>query len=527
MVIKLIISELKIGLHDIKEDIVQCIRYSIIVVLVSLVMGFIAFASTPAIICEDSITIWLESKIIAAFDGIPMYRWFHTPLYNYFLWVINFLTHDNTMYIRVFQIFLHAISSYIVFMAFRQKLDKKIAFVSSLFYACSYFAILATQSIHQEAFLEPFFVITLYFLFKYNKSFQDKKIAQPIWIWLASLSLGVSFFIKETSTIVLIIYYLYSLLFNKTKLRDYFFCGILLAIFVLPFLYVQYKQDWFIIRLYLSSEGDSFLSREGLLEFGKFFTLILYDLIPIVLSYIFVLKSIFEFIKEKKIKDQYVIAFIIIFYSIIIIISRSGMLHMMYILFFYAYLSGPSLHYISDKLSERIKDFRLKKDASQSANGNTTLNKIKVSIIISLIVLNIVLLVPNLVLLKRNNITQVQAFNYVSSVVQGNITYAQIHDGIGYYIENYYSDYSWYNSYKRNGFTSWDPADVFELTDIQNITDYGIQMVIRFTNDVANDFLEDITTNGTLTLISERSFTFRDNFWSQPYIYTYQIYEVI
>lgn len=530
MVLKLVISELKLGLKEIKEDIIQSIRYSIIIAIASIIMGFIAYTATPAIACEDSITIWLESKIIAAYDGIPMYRWFHTPLYNYFLWVVNFLTNDNTMYIKVFQIFLHAISSFIVFMAFRQKLEKKIAFISSIFYACSYFAILTTQTIHQEAFLEPFFVLTLYFLFKYDKSFQDKKTAQPIWIWLSSLALGVSFFTKETSIIVLLIYYVYSLLFNKTKMRDYIFCVILLAIFILPFLYVQYQQDWFILRLYLSPEGDSFLSRQGIMEIGKFFTLIMYDLIPIVLSYIFVIKLFIEFIKEKKVKDLYIIAFIIVLYSCIIIISRSGALHMMYILFFYTFLSGPSIYYISDMVLHKINVRRSKKEVSQVARPNLTKRKLidtKTTLIISIFIVNLALIVPNLILLKINNNTQSQAFSYVSSVVQNNITYSQIHDGIGYYIENYYSDYSWYNSYKRNGFTSWQETDVFELTDMQNITDYGIQLIIRFNKDVANEFLEEITTNGTLNLISEQSFTFRDNYWSQPYINTYRIYEVI
>jgi len=519
MIFDFIIIEVKNGFREFIKDFTKFWKFFIILMVLGLFLGLISFSNTPALICEDSITIFLEAKIINAYHGIPMYRWFHTPLYNYFLWIINLATNDNTIYLKLIQIIIHILSSYIALMAFSLKIDKKMAYISTIFYTSSYFFFYSTQIIHQEGLLELFFVLTLYFLFKYDKSHQSKN-PESIWIWFASITLMISFFIKETCLIVLSIYYLYSILFHKTKFRDYVICAIILIIFVLPFLYVEYKQDWFIFKLYLSSEGDSFLSRERRLEFDKWINLILYDIISFSLCMIYIIKLVLNFTKKRKIGDFQIIALIIIYYNLILIISRSGILHMTYIIFFISFFTGPSLYYIYEKFISKIKK-------TNQINLEERYMKIKVIFIVFVILLNLCLIIPNLIILKKNKDVNIESYLYVSSIVQKNITYSQLHNAIGYYIENYYSDYSWYNSYKRNDFKNWSSPDVFKLTDLKNITDYGIQMIIRSNIDYANEFLKEITTNGTLALISEKNFTLRDNYWSKPYIITYQIYKVI
>lgn len=492
----------------------------LILFLSALFVGLLIVTDTPPILNSDNLYLYLDGKVTIAYGGFPYYHWHHTPLYKYLISFVLVIFGSVDFYLRLTQVVIFCVAVCFVYATVVLKKSQRVAIIAAILYMLSYFTLYAATDVHEEGLVTLFIILSFYFAFRYEKE------RKGLWFWAYMLCLGLAFFTKETVMVVLAIYAVYMIFWIKPPKKDLFVGAAIFGSFLLALLYVEYIQDWWIIKTYLGvgdPSADAFLSKSGI-DFSNLVVALAVEPIAFTLALLNGVALLTKLIRKKhKIGSDDVLAISLLIYLVIYVSSRAMLWHIIYITFISVYLASDELILLIQYIQRKSPKFATLIDRNP--------RKAFALVFIPLLTIQMVIFAPNLVTLRnRRGDDFVAMYCDIASIVQDNKTYCETHNGINYYIKNLYSFNGYYNSRQRHEWLSWNESDIITITAMNNITDLGLKYFIYEDFWVEKgSFFYEIVHNGTLKLVKSYTYDRRSQYdaiwWSSVLNSTVELYE--
>lgn len=186
---------------------------------------------------DEAVNLILASKFTPG-GTVSSVGVLNPPLFNYLLWPLTLITLDPRIFSFLIA-FFNSVAVVLFYLLTRKYYTEVIAFISSLFFAFSPWAILYSRKIWTQDLLVPFFILLLY---SYHKIIIEKQ--KKFWALLVISSLFL-IQLHEISVIFVVLFFMF--LIKKQIIPDfkYFLIGAILGLIpFLPYLGYEIKNNY-------------------------------------------------------------------------------------------------------------------------------------------------------------------------------------------------------------------------------------------------------------------------------------------